>query len=195
MRRRNGSSTRPRRNPSVSWRAATRIAQRPPATLCGSACGDAMGASALIDTGAILALLDRTDRWHRTCVDAFQQIRLPLVTSEAVLTELFHLVGDSRKEMESAWKFVRTGACGDRIFGTAANPCIDVALLGPAHGFRRRNARASRKTGVSVDYLHSRSRGFRDLPNRRPQAFPSASGNVNGLKSLARYRSSKSPGT
>jgi hypothetical protein len=32
------------------------------------------------------------------------------VTSEAVLTELFHLVGDSRVEMEAAWKFVRTGA-------------------------------------------------------------------------------------
>jgi predicted nucleic acid-binding protein len=69
-----------------------------------------MGANALIDTGAILALLDRTDRWHRTCVEAFEQLRLPLVTSEGVLTELFHLVGDNRKEMESAWKFLRSGA-------------------------------------------------------------------------------------
>ncbi|MGH7485850.1 MAG: type II toxin-antitoxin system VapC family toxin, partial [bacterium] len=55
-------------------------------------------------------MLDSTDRWHRTCVDTFQQLRLPLVTSEAVLTELFHLVGDSRQEMEGAWKFVRSGA-------------------------------------------------------------------------------------
>jgi len=54
--------------------------------------------------------LDRTDRWHRVCVDAFQRLRLPLLTSEAVLTELFHLVGDSRKEVEAAWKFVRSGA-------------------------------------------------------------------------------------
>jgi uncharacterized protein len=66
--------------------------------------------NALIDTGAILAILDRTDRWHQICVDAFRQLRLPLVTSEAVLTELFHLVGDSRPEMEAAWKFVRSGA-------------------------------------------------------------------------------------
>ena len=36
--------------------------------------------------------------------------RLPLLTSEAVLTELFHLVGDSREEVEAAWKFVRSGA-------------------------------------------------------------------------------------
>jgi predicted nucleic acid-binding protein len=69
-----------------------------------------MTADALIDTGAILALLDRTDRWHAVCVDAFRQLRLPLLTSEAVLAELFHLVGDSRHEMETAWKFLRSGA-------------------------------------------------------------------------------------
>jgi predicted nucleic acid-binding protein len=69
-----------------------------------------MPRDALIDTGAILALLDRSDRWHQACVEAFRQLRLPLLTSEAVLTELFHLVGDSRAEMEAAWKFVRSGA-------------------------------------------------------------------------------------
>ena len=69
-----------------------------------------MSGNALIDTGAVLALLDRTDRWHRFCTDTFRQLRLPLVTSEAVLTELFHLVGDSRREMEAAWKFLRSGA-------------------------------------------------------------------------------------
>lgn len=69
-----------------------------------------MNVNALIDTGAILALLDRTDRWHQVCVDVFQQLRLPLMTSEAVLTEMFHLVGDSSREIEAAWKFVRSGA-------------------------------------------------------------------------------------
>jgi uncharacterized protein len=69
-----------------------------------------VSANALIDTGAILALLDRTDRWHDACVTAFRQLRLPLLTSEAVLTEVFHLVGDTRGAMEAAWKFVRSGA-------------------------------------------------------------------------------------
>jgi predicted nucleic acid-binding protein len=69
-----------------------------------------MPADAMIDTGAILALLDKTDRWHRACVEAFGLLRLPLMTSAAVLTELFHLVGDSRAEMEAAWKFTRSGA-------------------------------------------------------------------------------------
>jgi predicted nucleic acid-binding protein len=69
-----------------------------------------MAGEVLIDTGAILALLDRGDDWHEACVDAFQQLRLPLLTSEAVLTELFHLVGDSRHEMETAWRFLHSGA-------------------------------------------------------------------------------------
>jgi uncharacterized protein len=77
-----------------------------------------LNANALIDTGAILALLDRSDRWHNSCVDAFHQLRLPLLTSEAVLTELFHLVGDTRAEMEAAWRFVRSGAL---VVGTIDN--------------------------------------------------------------------------
>jgi predicted nucleic acid-binding protein len=69
-----------------------------------------MAANALIDTGAILALLDKTDRWHRICAAAFGQLRLPLATTEAVLTELFHLVGDNRHERDTAWRLVRSGA-------------------------------------------------------------------------------------
>jgi predicted nucleic acid-binding protein len=69
-----------------------------------------VSANGLIDTGAILALLDRTDRWHEACVNAFRQLRLPLLTSEAVLTEVFRLVGDTRREIEAPWKFVRSGA-------------------------------------------------------------------------------------
>lgn len=69
-----------------------------------------MDANALIDTGAMLALLDKKDRWHKVCVDAFGQLRLPLATSEAVLTELFYLVGDSHHDIEAAWRLVRSGA-------------------------------------------------------------------------------------
>ena len=68
-----------------------------------------MAASVLADTGAILAILDRDDGWHRRCVDALKRIPLPFLTSEAVLTELFHLTGDSSNEVERAWKFVRSG--------------------------------------------------------------------------------------
>jgi uncharacterized protein len=69
-----------------------------------------MAADALIDTGAILAILQKSDKWHEPCQQAFRQLRFPLLTSEAVLTELFHLVGNSQAEMETAWSFVRSGA-------------------------------------------------------------------------------------
>lgn len=87
-----------------------------------------MSVNALIDTGAILALLDRTDRWHQICVDAFPQLRLPLVTSEAVLTELFHRVGDDRREMEGAWKFVRSGALALAAIDQLELPQIHVLM-------------------------------------------------------------------
>jgi uncharacterized protein len=67
-------------------------------------------ANLLIDAGAILALLDERDRWHKPCVDVFRQVRLPCLTSEAVLTEVFHLLWRSRIGAEAAWKFVRSGA-------------------------------------------------------------------------------------
>ena len=69
-----------------------------------------MPASALIDTGAILALLDRSDRWHHLCVSAFAELAVPLLTSEAVLTELFHLVAGAHVQMEAAWRLVRSGS-------------------------------------------------------------------------------------
>lgn len=64
---------------------------------------------ALADTGALLAYLDRTDPWYERCRDAFEEFRLPLATSTAVLTELFHLLDDYR-QMDLAWAFIRSGA-------------------------------------------------------------------------------------
>ena len=69
-----------------------------------------MAADALVDTGAIIAMLDERDPWSRICRETFQSLRLPLLTSQAVLTELFHLVGGDRREMEGVWTFVRSGA-------------------------------------------------------------------------------------
>jgi uncharacterized protein len=66
-------------------------------------------ARGLIDTGAILALLDRDDRWHRSCAEAFAELLLPLATSAAVLTELFHLL-DGAQEAAAAWSLLRSGA-------------------------------------------------------------------------------------
>jgi hypothetical protein len=65
---------------------------------------------ALADTGALLAYLDRTDPWHERCRQAIERLRLPLGTSSAVLTELFHLLGGNSRQVDLGWKFIRSGA-------------------------------------------------------------------------------------
>jgi hypothetical protein len=88
-----------------------------------------VAASGLIDTGAILALLDRDDRWHEACVEAFRTLRLPLLTSSAVLTELFHLVGDHPRDVESAWRFLRSGAVGVAPIDDADLPALNALMV------------------------------------------------------------------
>lgn len=65
-----------------------------------------MRAKGLIDTGALLAIVDDRDLWHDACITAFQQLQLPLATTSACLTELFHLLGDHRREIDRAWRIV-----------------------------------------------------------------------------------------
>lgn len=69
-----------------------------------------MEARGLIDTGALLALLDADDRWHQPCRDAFARLRLPLASTGAVLAELFHLLGDNPRAQAAAWILLRSGA-------------------------------------------------------------------------------------
>jgi predicted nucleic acid-binding protein len=69
-----------------------------------------MVVNALIDTGAIVALLNTKDEWHHACVKEFPQIRLPALTSEAVLTELFHFVFKTPWRFEQAWTLLTSGA-------------------------------------------------------------------------------------
>jgi hypothetical protein len=84
--------------------------------------------AALLDTSAILAVLDHNDLWHRPCGKIFREIDLPLLTSEAVLTELFHLAGKRRVEMEDAWAFLRSGAVAIGIMADEDLPAIHALM-------------------------------------------------------------------
>ena len=46
----------------------------------------------LLDTGCIVALLDRSERHHARCVQAAEEVSGPLVTCEAVIAESCHLL-------------------------------------------------------------------------------------------------------
>jgi uncharacterized protein len=84
--------------------------------------------SGLVDTGAILALLDANDRWHEPCVEALRTLRKPLATTAAVLAELFHLVGEDPRSVAAAWGIVRSGAVSVLPIGDRDLPALETLM-------------------------------------------------------------------
>lgn len=66
-----------------------------------------MNAHGLLDSGALLAVLDRGDRWHSRCVECLREMRLPLATTSAVLTEVFHLL--PAHQADAVWGVLQSG--------------------------------------------------------------------------------------
>jgi predicted nucleic acid-binding protein len=140
-----------------------------------------MRAAGLIDTGALLALLDEADSWHTACAAAFAATRLPLATSSAVLAELFHLLGPNPRDVAKAWRFLRSGAVAllpltdadlpdlERLMRRYADRPMDFADA----TLVRLAERESLSTILTVDHdgfdtyrIKSRTR-FRTVPGRR----------------------------
>jgi predicted nucleic acid-binding protein len=46
----------------------------------------------LLDTGVIVALLDRSEKFHRQCAEAVRKLDVPLITCEAVMAESCYLL-------------------------------------------------------------------------------------------------------
>jgi predicted nucleic acid-binding protein len=87
-----------------------------------------MNAAALIDTGAILALLDRDDEWHRACREAFKAVQFPLLTTEAVLTEAFHLTARDLGDIRGLWQMLRSGSVKMATIADAELPEIHLLM-------------------------------------------------------------------
>jgi predicted nucleic acid-binding protein len=70
-----------------------------------------VAAELLLDTGALVALLDADQESHQRCVDFFRGWRRPVVTTEAVVTEATHLLSvDSRGRARCVEFMVSGGA-------------------------------------------------------------------------------------
>ena len=59
-------------------------------------------ARALVDTGAVVALVNRADRQHAAAVDWFQRFRGQLLTTEAVVTETAYVLAASPAHQRAA---------------------------------------------------------------------------------------------
>lgn len=63
----------------------------------------------LLDTGVIVALLDRSERRHEACAEAVQQIEAPLITCEAVVAESCYLLRNVAGASEAVIENVAAG--------------------------------------------------------------------------------------
>lgn len=64
----------------------------------------------LLDTGVIVALLDRSERRHRICVQALEALTVPLVTCEAVIAESCYLLRRLPGAVDAVLENVAAGA-------------------------------------------------------------------------------------
>ena len=65
--------------------------------------------SILLDTGALVALLDRSEAAHKECVNFFSSFRGAVYTTEPVLTEALYLLGPSVKAQRVCIDFILKG--------------------------------------------------------------------------------------
>ncbi len=63
----------------------------------------------LLDTGPLVAFLDRRETLHHWSRRVFQRVRAPLLTCDAVLTEACHLLRDQRQGPRAVVRLVERG--------------------------------------------------------------------------------------
>lgn len=85
-----------------------------------------MTARGLVDSGALVALLDQRDRWHDRCLESAKGLPLPLGTTTAALTELFHLLPPHAAS--DAWRFLRSGSVVVLPIGPEDLPDIEALM-------------------------------------------------------------------
>lgn len=64
----------------------------------------------LVDAGPLVAILDRGDRDHESCVAALKTLRDLLVTVWPALTEAMYLLGGSWQAQKALWSRLETDA-------------------------------------------------------------------------------------
>lgn len=65
--------------------------------------------SILLDTGAFVALLDKSEKNHERCVKFFREFKDNLFTTEPVLTEAIYLLGPLFKAQKACIEFILKG--------------------------------------------------------------------------------------
>jgi len=83
-------------------------------------------ARALVDTGAVVALVNRDDRYHRVAVDWFQRFRGQLLTTEAVITETAYVLAASPAHQHAALVWFERARVAELL---RVEPVVNYAAL------------------------------------------------------------------
>jgi len=70
----------------------------------------------LVDAGPLIALFDPREPWHERCARTLKSIRVPAVTTVAVLAETFHILGPGTRGSQRLRDLVATRALGCWFF-------------------------------------------------------------------------------
>lgn len=65
---------------------------------------------AIVDTGPLVALLDRAERHHAWVVERVAELEAPLLVCEPVLAETMFLLARLPKAQEAVWELLENGA-------------------------------------------------------------------------------------
>jgi predicted nucleic acid-binding protein len=76
----------------------------------------------LLDAGFIVALLDRSENFHKTCARTVREVEAPLVTCEAVITESCYLLRNLSGASEAVIENIAAG-----IFQVPFQLSLDIA--------------------------------------------------------------------
>ena len=85
-------------------------------------------APTLIDTGPIVAMLNRSDPSHVACSEAFRELPAPLLTCWPVITEAAYILGDWSPATAKLFALLRTRALSILPVGVADIDAIEAIL-------------------------------------------------------------------